>query len=574
MKPRDESYLRLLFHGLIAEQLVHPYPRLPSEQRDNLRLMLKNVRQYCAQHLDSAYIDEHQMVPEPVLAGLKALGLFGLSVSADYGGIGLSATAVARMMEEVAAHDATLSMMLSAHQCLGLRAIENFGTEEQKRRYLPRLAAGDALAAFALTEPAAGSDASALQTCAEADPDGGGYRIRGTKSWVTNGGLAEVFVVFARTQPAHQGTRPRITAFIVERGPRVKSGPPAAKMGVRGVSTTEVVLDNVLVPASAVLGEVGRGYRVAMEVLMAGRLMLAASCLGQCKMLIRMATDRAERRRVFGKQIRDFELVKDKIARMVSETWALESMTYLTTGLVDACVVDYALESAACKVFGSEALWRIANETMQVAGAAGYWTSLPYERHLRDSRVNLVFEGTNEILRAFIALGGMHGPGRAIERVAQALREPLKGLGLLSDLAIRRARTALNRERFTAAHPLLSREVALIEQYAAELGRMVDRALRKYEKAVAERELMQRRVAEVAVDLYALTACVSRTTSDIQRLGEQGAARQLALTSAFASLAEERLRQRVASFDKNNDEPLMALAEQAYADRGYPFDIV
>ena len=202
------------------------------------------------------------------------------------------------------------------------------------------------------------------------------------------------------------------------------------------------------------LGEVGRGFKVAMEVLNSGRLGLASGCVGLCKHLIKMSTERVQERRAFGRHIGEFGLVKDKIAHMLAETYALESMVYLTTALVDRGQ-DYSVESAICKVHGSETLWRVVNETLQIAAGIGYMQDYPYERHLRDARINLIFEGTNEILRCFIALGGMAGPGEALVEVAKAMREPIKGFGLLSDFAIRKARTALGRERITRAHPML-----------------------------------------------------------------------------------------------------------------------
>ena len=338
-----------------------------------------------------------------------------------------------------------------------------FGNEEQKSRYLPRLATGELVAAFALTEPGAGSDAAAIQTRAEQLPVRR-LPVNGAKIWITNGGFADVFTVFARTSAPHESAKPRITAFLVERGKGVTTGPNERKLGIRGCSTTEVFFDDVVVPAANVLGEVGRGFKVAMEVLNSGRLGLASGCVGQARHLIQLATERVQERKAFGRNIGEFGLIKDKIAHMLSETYALESMTYMTTAMVDAKISDYSIESAICKVYGSETLWRVANETLQIAAGVGYMDDYPYERLLRDARINLIFEGTNEILRCFIALSGMQGPGNELVEVARAMREPIKGFGLLSDFAIRKAAPCLGsraaheaRTRSSTARPSSSR---------------------------------------------------------------------------------------------------------------------
>lgn len=569
----DRSFMKSLFQGAIAEQLIYPYPTLDSDQRENVKMMVESVRRFAEVHVDSAKFDAEQRIDDAVLSEMKRLGLFGMVVPPEYGGIGLSTTAFARVMEEVAYHDASLAVVLGAHQAIGFRALLQFGTEPQKKRYLPRLATGEWVAAFALTEPSAGSDASAITTRAELASDGGSYHINGVKSWVTNGGIADVFTVFARTAPGVAGTRPRITAFMVDRESGVRSGAPEAKMGIRGTSTTEVVFDDVPVRISNLVGELGRGFKVAMEVLNAGRLSLASGCVGNCKRLLRLAADRAQERRAFQRRIGEFELIKDKIAWMASETWALESMTYLTTGLVDARVSDYSLESAICKTFGSETLWRIANEALQIAGGAGYMAGLPYERMLRDARVNPIFEGTNEILRLFIALSGMQGPARELSEVTKAIREPIKGLGLLSDFAVRKARTALGRERLSRVHPVLRHEAESFEDHAADLARNVDRCIRKHGKGVAEKELMQRRMAEMAIDLYAVAACLARATTEIERRGEAAAERAVELTRTFADGADRRLRSHAIGFDSNDDERRMAIADGVYAAPRWPFDI-
>jgi acyl-CoA dehydrogenase family protein 9 len=335
-----------------------------------------------------------------------------------------------------------------------------------------------------------------------------------------------------------------------------------------------VTFSSVVVPTTHVLGEVGRGFKVAMEVLTSARLALASSCIGSSKRLLRLAVERATERKTFGRSIAEYALVKDKIAVMSADIFALESMTYLTTGLVDAGRSDFAIESAICKVFGSETLWRVAQESAQIAGALGYTERGPWERMLRDARAPVVFEGTNEILRCFIALSGMQGPGRDLAGVPSAMREPIKGFGLLSDLALRTARSVLARDRLTRVHPALAREASLVIQYSRELARSVEKVLRRHGKNIADMQYTQRRVAEIAIDLYAISSCLSRTTRSIERRGEEGARREIDLLTMFARAAEKRLEANVLAFDDNDDELRKAIAQKTCADGGYPLDVL
>jgi acyl-CoA dehydrogenase family protein 9 len=565
--------MKSLFHGVIAENVIFPFPEPSDGEADAINAMLESVRRFFAARVDSAKIDAAHEIPSDVLRGLKDLGLFGLQIPTEYGGLGMSATAYARVMQEVAALDPAIAVTLGGHQSIGLKGILLFGTEDQKQRYLPRLATGELVAAFALTEPSAGSDAAAIQTRADKTDDGG-YVLNGSKIWITNGGFADLFTVFARTSPAEEGAKPRITAFLVERGMGVKSGPNEKKLGIRGSSTTSIYFDEVRVPPKNVLGEVGRGFKVAMEVLNSGRLSIASGAVGASKRLVKLSVERTLERKAFGRMIGEFGLIKDKVATMMAETYALECVTYMTTGLIDARVADYSIESAICKVLGSETAWRVANEAMQIAAGVGYMQDYPYERWLRDVRINLIFEGTNEILRCFIALSGMQGPGRELVDVVRAMREPIKGFGLLSDFAIRKARTALGRERFSRAHPLLNRETVVFEEYVTALGKNVEKVLRKHGREIAEMQYTQKRVADMAIDLYAVASVIARTSRAIEKRGEEGARREIDLATVFVATAEKRLKETVLAFDANDDELRKAIALKSYVDGGYPLDVV
>jgi acyl-CoA dehydrogenase family protein 9 len=570
----DQAFLKSLFFGVIPDALVFPYPALSSEETDTVHRLVDGVRRFAQAHVDSARIDREEAIPASVLDGLKSLGLFGLGVPTAYGGSGLSQLAYCRVVEEVASIDASLALMLGAHQSIGTKGLLLFGTEAQKRAYLPRLASGEAIGAFALAEQGAGSDAANLQTHAELEPDGQASILRGGKVWVTNGGIADLFTVFARTSPPEEGIKPKITAFLVEKAWGVEVGPSDPKLGVRGLSTTSLTMHHVRVPEANVLGERGRGFKVAVEVLSDGRLSVAAGCVGLAKRLVKLSVERARERRAFGRPVGEFGLLKDKVAQMMAETFAMESMVFLTAGLADGQVADVSVESAVCKVFASESLWRTANESLQVAAGSGYSREQPFERLFRDARVNLVFDGTNEILRCFIALAGMAGAARELADVARAIREPLKGFGLLGDFALRKARSALGRERLSRAHPILGREAVIFEEATADLARNVDKVLRRHGNNIHEMQYTQKRVADMVIDLYAIAAVLSRATRAVERRGEEGARREIDLTGVFVSAAATRLAQASAAFDKNDDELRKAIASRAYADGGYPFDIL
>jgi acyl-CoA dehydrogenase family protein 9 len=459
---------------------------------------------------------------------------------------------------------------VAAHQ-VAVQAIVTHGVEAQRARFLPSLAAGS-LAAFALTEVGSGSDAASLQTRAELLPDGR-FSLTGEKIWVTNAAQAKVLVVFARTVVADEGSKPRITAFLVEPGPGVKvsASPPA--VGLRGSQVGTVSMDGAIVTPDMVLGEPGRGFRVAMEAVSLGRIGLAATSLGAARALTREAIERVRRRKAFNRVIGELGLIKDKIATMISSLWAVESCLYLCAGLVDAGVGDHSMESAACKIIASETLALVADEALRIAGAAGLARGAAPGRLLRDSRAGLFFGGTSETLRCFIALSGMQNQTRALDEVGRAMREPIKGFGLLSELAIRKARSVLVRSQHRA-HPMLAREAALLVEYSGELERNSERILRRHGKDIAEMQFAQRRIADLALHLFSMSACVSRATRAIEDKGEEGARRELDLTAIHVGVAERRMAEIVRSFERNDDELRKAVASRAYADGAYPFDIL
>ena len=576
--PTDVSFSKSLFFGNILEEMVFPYPQIPKEDKENLGLFLDSFKNYAQKNIDSSKLDKEEKISKEILQGLAELGLFGAGIPQEYGGAGLSTTCYARLMEDVCRHDASLGVTMGAHYSIGLKGLLLFGTEVQKKKYLPDLAAGKMLAAFALTEPGAGSDAAGIQTKAVLSEDKKHYILNGSKIWISNGGIADFFTVFAKTlEPDEkEGQKWKITAFIVTRDMGVRSGPDEHKMGIRGSSTTELYFENCKVPAENILGERGKGFKIAMEILNNGRLGLAAGCVGGAKKAIKLARDHAVNRKQFRKPIAEFGMIQDKIANMMMDNFAAESMVYMTTSLIDRGVKDYSLESAICKVFASESAWRIINEAVQIGAGTAYMKDYPYEQCLRDTRINIIFEGTNEILRCFIALGGMQGPGQYLKEVGAALRYPLKGIGPISDFAIKKiSRDIVGLgDRITKSHPYLKKETSLIEGYVQELASSVEKTLRKHQKDIWEREFVQKRISNIVIDLYAMFCTVSRSTYYIEKDGIEKSKVVLELCGAFCDRAARRIKRNLRSMEINDDELLKEVANKTYDIGGYPFDIL
>src|SRR5215204_6220818 len=425
------SFAKSLFLGEIHEELVFPWPATGADEQNRIRDLNARIRDYCAENYDPRKAEADRWIPDEVLRDLGEIGALGLYVDQRYGGQGLSQTGYARVFETVGQIDATLAIVLGVHQSIGFKGISLFGTEEQKERWLPDLATGRALAAFALTEPEAGSDAYHVQSRAVQQPYGA-WVLNGEKRYIGNGSRADVITTFARAEVDGED---RHIALILEKGMKgLEVGERFDTMGLQANDLRRLQFNDVRVPPENVLGEPGQGFRVAMQILNNGRIGLGTGSVGGAKKLLDLAIDHVKERRQFGQPLAEFELVQDKIGWMVSYLFGLESMTYLTCGLVDAGVPDYSLESAVCKVSGTEFLWYAANRVLQLKGGEGYMRDQPYEKILRDIRIFPIFEGANDVLRAFIALGGFKPVGEKLEGLSEIeLSDPIRSIGVLVD---------------------------------------------------------------------------------------------------------------------------------------------
>lgn len=566
------SFLKSLFAGEIEQDMVFPYPQMQAEEKDNLQIIIESFREFARDHLKPEEIDRQGFIPKEVYDGLKQLGFFGLSIPEQYGGAGLSQTAYSRVFEEICNYDASLAVSLGGHLSIGSKGITLFGSDKQKEKFLPRMASGEWMGAFALTEAGAGSDAAGIQSKAVLDSSKNFFTLNGGKIWITNGGIADVHTVFAKTDMMEGGEKKeKITAFVVERGMQgFTSGKPEEKLGIHGSNTTSLNFDNVKVPVDNMLGSMGKGFKVAMEVLNVGRLGLASGCVGGSKVMAKLAFEHAKNRKQFGKSIAQFEMIQEKISRMMVEIYAAESMVYLTTALADR-KMDFSLESAASKIFASETVWRVSNDAMQTAGGIGYSKDYPYERALRDARINLIFEGTNEILRAFIALSGIQGPGEYLKKIGKALRDPIKGFGLLTGYAARKVKDTVAADKLENVHAKLNGEVEKFNDYADELRSATEKVLMKFGKDVITKQFAQRRLADMAIDLFAMVAVISRLDTLLE--SHANAEYDLTVGKVFIEDAWRRIRRNARQLDANVDKERKQICEMVYERGAYPFKV-
>ena len=446
------------------------------------------------------------------------LGLTGITIPEQYGGMELDLTSAMIAMEHMAG-DGSFSGWYGAHVGIGTLPILYFGTEEQKKHYLPKLASMEMLGAYCLTEPQCGSDALAVRTRADLSPDGKHYILNGQKMWITNGGHADLFTVFAKVGGE------KFTAFLVERKfPGVSSGAEEKKMGIKGSSTTAVYLDNVPVPIENVLGEIGRGHIIAFNILNVGRLKLGPGTVGGSKNVLAVSLKYAKERKAFGQSIAEFGMIQHKLAEMAIRTYAAESMTYRVVGLIESllenfswaqdgaaqtmlkAVEEFAAECSIIKIYASEVLDYVVDEGVQIHGGYGYHQDYPVERAYRDSRINRIFEGTNEINRLLTT-------GMLLKRAARGQ------LGLVQ------AATGVLQEILGGPHggedqptgPFAEETKILINAKKIALM-LMGVAYQKYMLEMEKQQEVLANITDVIMDIFAMESALLRT----QKLAESG----------------------------------------------------
>ena len=466
------------------------------------------------------------------------LGLSGVDVPEQYGGMQMDKVTSSIIADRLAKYGG-FSTTWGAHTCIGTLPIVYFGTEQQKKKYLPGLASGEKVGAYALSESSSGSDALNCRTQARLSQDGKHYILNGEKMWITNAGFADLFIVFAKIDGE------KFTAFIIERGfPGFSVGAEEHKMGIRGSSTCPLILNDCRVPVENVLGEIGKGHHIAFNVLNVGRFKLGAGCVGSARTCIESTIAYAKQRKAFGKVIADFGLIREKIANMAAGIFTGEAMAYRTVGMMDHAIAqlgaehedmaqvrkiidEYAVECSILKIWGSEFIDFVVDESVQIHGGYGFVEEYPAERNYRDVRVNRIFEGTNEINRllitGFLLKRAMTGQLPLMPAIKKLMDEVLSGT---SD---EMGEGPLAQERKLVA---TAKKMGL---FAAGI------ATQKYMQAIQDQQEIMGAIANMTIDTYAMESAVLRAQKLVMKNGEENSAHAIHMTRVSMSGAMDRV---------------------------------
>jgi alkylation response protein AidB-like acyl-CoA dehydrogenase len=468
------------------------------------------------------------------------LGLSGVEIPEAYGGLEMDKVTAAIIADHMAKY-AGFATTWGAHSGIGMLPIVYFGTEEQKKKYLPKLATGETVGAYALSEASSGSDALNCRARAVLSPDGKHYILNGEKMWITNAGFADLFTVFAKIDGE------KFSAFLVEKSfPGISIGAEEHKMGIRGSSTCPVILNDCKVPVENLLGEIGKGHIIAFNILNIGRFKLGAMCVGGARVSLESAVAYAKQRKAFGKTIGDFGLVREKIANMATLIYVGESLVYRTVGMMDTllseidsaspdaakerrkAIEEYAVECSILKVWGSEMIDYVVDESLQIFAGYGFVEEYPAERAYRDARINRIFEGTNEINRliitGFLLKRAMSGQLALMPAIKKLMDEVLSGPSVGEEI-----------------EGPLAEERKLVAQ-AKKLGLFVSgAATQKYMTAIQDQQEVMGAIADMTIEIYAMESAVLRAQKIVEQKGEASAALPLAMTQVYLTQALEKV---------------------------------
>lgn len=574
------GFAKALFFGQFQAPLLFPYPELKADERPTVEQAVAALRDFAAAHIDAAAIDRMADIPRDVIDGLARLGVLGMTAPAEFGGRGFSQLGYTKILQVLGGHCASTAVFVNAHHSIGVRALVLFGTRDQQARWLPDLVSGRKLGAFALTEPEAGSDAANVQTTATPSADGKTWILNGQKRYITNGAIAQVLTVMART-PVPGSDETKVTAFLVTPdmpGFEVVEA-RMEKCGIRGTATAWLKFTNMPVPTENILGPIGKGLRVALTVLDFGRTTFGASCTGVAQACVKAAIAHANSRVQFKEPIGEFELVKKKIAFMAANAFAMEATTAQCAAFIDRGADDYMLETAMLKVWSTEALWTIVNDTLQIYGGQGYFTRDPYERMMRDARINLIGEGANDVLKAFIAVVGMRGVGEHLKGILDALKHPLQEFGTLWSFGRSQLAARFTSPEVPVKSAYLRKEANALSARVRDFGLAIVDSLKHFRarakeqsagsddeelkimEVVLKSQYMQERLADIACDLYA-SSCTLARLDHLMSLGNGHGETQRDIQAGryFMTLANRRIQQNLAALWDNDDAMTSATA--------------
>jgi alkylation response protein AidB-like acyl-CoA dehydrogenase len=568
------SFGKQLFLGDFRLDLIHPHPEGTQEMRRTGEDFLGRVREFCETKIDARTIERESRIPDEVVKGLKQLGAFGMKIPAEYGGLGLSQLYYNRALMLFGSAHPSVGAMLSAHQSIGVpQPVKLFGTEEQKRTYLPRCV--NEISAFLLTEPDVGSDPARLRTTAV--PDGDDYVLDGVKLWTTNGVVADLLVVMARV-PKSDEHRGGITAFVVEAGAEgITVENRNAFMGLRGIENGVTRFHRVRVPAANRIGKEGQGLKIALTTLNTGRLSLPAMCAGAAKWSTMIAREWAGVRVQWGRPVGEHEAVASKISFIAATSYALEAMLDLSSSLADEERGDIRIEAALAKLYASEMGYLIADELMQIRGGRGYETAeslaargergVPVEQLVRDMRINRIFEGSSEIMRLLIAREAVD----AHLSVAGDIIDPEAGLPKKA-AAVRRAGGFYAKwlpTLVTGAGQLpgsyaefgpLAKQLRFVERASRKLARSIFYAAGRWQGKLERKQGFLGRMVDIGAELFAMSAVCVRAKAD-----DRPEAYELA--EVFCAQAQVRIGELFDKLWHNTDDLDAKLARQVLAGR-------
>src|SRR3981189_3705415 len=514
----------------------------PADLTDDQKLIGRTAEELVRNEVVPLIPDLEQHKPGLLAQLLKKageIGLLGGGVPEEYGGAGLDKVSSVQLAENLSAY-ASFGVSHGGHSGIGTLPIVFFGTEEQKKKYLPLLATGEKLAAYCLSEPQAGSDAQNSRTRAVLSPDGRSYILNGQKMWITNGGFADVYIVFAKVDGE------KFSAFIVERTfPGFKPGNEEHKMGIHGSSTTPIFLENCKVPKENLLHEIGRGHIVAFNILNSGRFTLGASCVGGSKHVLMTSSKYSKERKAFGKQIGDFGLMKEKLAEMAVQIFAVESMVYRSAGNIEAAMAaasgsgdkiqntmkvleEYAIESSIAKVYGSEMLDFVVDEAVQIFGGYGFHEDYPVCRAYRDSRINRIFEGTNEINRMLI--------------IQMLMKRAMGGQLPLIPAAMKLADEILAGPSFEETpEGVLADEARVVANAKKMFLQAAGGAVQRFREKLADEQELIGALSNVVMEIYAMESCLLRAQKAAAAKGEPASQTMIDTARVFINDAAERV---------------------------------
>ncbi len=564
--PERMGFIKNIFWGNMREELVFPFPEVPAEEVARCDQLMAALDEYLRNEHPSSEIDQEQHIPDWAIKRLFDLGVMGMIVPREFQGGGFSITSYNRVLERIGMTCGSTAVMVSAHQSIGCGAIMLFGTEDQKQLYLPRVAT-DTLSAFCLSEPNVGCDAGAQETHCEVSEDGEYYILNGEKKWATSGAMAGVFTVMAKqkvTDPKTHKTSERITALICTpdmEGIDVFSR-NRAKCGIRGTWQARMRFTDVKVPRANRLHHEGRGLNVALTCLNIGRCTLSAGMVGAGKASMEQAIKWAQYRHQFDRPIAEFELIQEKIAAMAAYCYAMDAMLYMTTGIVDRHDEDIMLETAICKIFCSEMGFRTADHALQIMGGEGYMTENDVERLWRDSRINTIVEGANEVMHSFVFAYGSKQLG---EYMLDLKNNPLKhvweGMRLGAELYMGMRRSA---PRVTRLTPRLSTHAHRLEQLVREFSHQVKQMFKQHREELITRQTIQYRLSWSVMWIHAISCSLSRLDQSIRAgLNGEQLDHDTALVEHICALGEHEVRLALDALRRNPDESMRKAAAVA-----------